>query len=195
MADKIKGTFKDEQGNEFYPHCYSEATGGSTQAVINKVYPVGAIYISTVETSPNTLFGGTWERIQDRFLLAAGSSYTNGSTGGASTHTHTTGDCTLEVKHMPAHSHAASTASAGGHTHVMDGWRLTTNSGSYHVRARNRISSDADDTDSAMLTAGAHTHTMTVNNTGGGTAHNHGSTNSASNMPPYLVVYMWKRTA
>ena len=62
------------------------------------IYPVGAIYISVNSTSPGTLFGGTWERIQDRFLLCAGSSYSAGSTGGSATHT-------LTVNEMPAHGH------------------------------------------------------------------------------------------
>ena len=51
--------------------------------LLQKVYPIGAIYISTVSTSPKTLFGfGTWQAIQGRFLLASSSQYTAGSTGG-----------------------------------------------------------------------------------------------------------------
>ena len=52
------------------------------------IYPVGAIYISTVSTNPADLFGfGTWEQIKDVFLLSAGTTYTAGSTGGEATHT------------------------------------------------------------------------------------------------------------
>ena len=61
-------------------------------------YPVGAIYISTVSTSPASLFGGTWERLKDRFLLGAGDTYSAGSTGGEAEHTLTVGE-------MPSHSH------------------------------------------------------------------------------------------
>jgi hypothetical protein len=57
--------------------------------ILNNVYKVGAIYISTDSTSPASLFGGTWERIQDKFLLSAGSSYSAGSEGGNATHSHT----------------------------------------------------------------------------------------------------------
>lgn len=46
-------------------------------------YPVGSIYLSTSSTSPSSLFGGTWEQIKDVFLLAAGDTYTAGSTGGS----------------------------------------------------------------------------------------------------------------
>ena len=42
-------------------------------------YPVGSIYMSVNSTSPATLFGGTWQRIQDRFLLCAGVTYANSS--------------------------------------------------------------------------------------------------------------------
>ena len=63
------------------------------------VYPVGSIYISVNSTSPASLFGGTWEQIEDRFLLAAGSTYGAGSTGGEAVHT-------LTVDEMPAHNHS-----------------------------------------------------------------------------------------
>lgn len=59
-------------------------------------YPVGAIYISTVSTSPASLFGGTWEQIRGRFLLAADDTYTAGSSGGEAAHA-------LTVNEMPPH--------------------------------------------------------------------------------------------
>ena len=61
-------------------------------------YPVGAIYISGNNTSPAYYFGGTWEKIEDKFLLAAGSTYTAGDTGGAET-------VTLTTATMPKHRH------------------------------------------------------------------------------------------
>lgn len=51
-------------------------------ALLNKIYPVGSLYMSAKATSPASLFGGTWERIKDRFILAAGDTYAAGSTGG-----------------------------------------------------------------------------------------------------------------
>lgn len=51
-------------------------------------YPVGAIYMSVNSTSPASIFGGSWTQLQNRFLLGAGSSYSNGATGGSATHTH-----------------------------------------------------------------------------------------------------------
>ena len=51
--------------------------------VINKIYPVGAFWITTSYDSPASLFGGSWEQIHDRFLIGAGGRYGRGSTGGA----------------------------------------------------------------------------------------------------------------
>ena len=61
-------------------------------------YPVGSIYISASSATPGSLFGGTWERIKDVFLLSAGDTYHAGLTGGEATHT-------LTVEEMPAHGH------------------------------------------------------------------------------------------
>ena len=46
---------------------------------LNSLHPVGSIFISTENTSPASLFGGTWESIGGRFLLAADRTYTAGS--------------------------------------------------------------------------------------------------------------------
>ena len=58
------------------------ATLKISQEILNIIYPVGSVYISTNSTSPATLFGGSWKQIKDRFLLACGNSYSNGVTGG-----------------------------------------------------------------------------------------------------------------
>ena len=63
----------------------------------NKIYPVGSIYMSINETNPSELFGGEWEQIKDKFLLACGTTYSNGATGGSAdavvvTHTHSIND-------------------------------------------------------------------------------------------------------
>ena len=75
---------------------------------LDKVYPVGSIYMSTNAASPATLFGGSWSAIgQGRVLIGAGStsdtnsvsrSFTAGSTGGEFEHT-------LTVDEMPSHQH------------------------------------------------------------------------------------------
>ena len=76
----------------------SNAVDAMSNTLWGKIYPVGSIYISANSTSPAELFGGTWEQIKDRFLLAAGDTYAAGSTGGEATHT-------LTVDEMPSHAH------------------------------------------------------------------------------------------
>ena len=76
-------------------------TQAVTQAVADAklaAHPVGSYYWSSESTDPSALFGGTWEQVKDRFVLAAGDSYTVGATGGEATHT-------LSYNEMPAHNH------------------------------------------------------------------------------------------
>ena len=68
---------------------------------VDLIYPVGSIYMSVNNTNPSVLFGGTWEQIEDTFLLASGSNYSNGATGGEATHT-------LTIDEMPSHNHQTS---------------------------------------------------------------------------------------
>lgn len=70
--------------------------------LLDAFYPVGSIYQSVNSTSPATLFGGgTWERIEDKFLLAAGGTYAAGSTGGEAS-------VSLTVEEIPSHNHTVS---------------------------------------------------------------------------------------
>ena len=128
---------------------------------VDMMYPVGSIYMSVNDTSPTTLFGGTWERIKDTFLLSAGDTYSGGSTGGEATHT-------LNVNEMPSHIHSlGNTPAWPTSTHTVKDWGVVYDSG---------------DTTSP--------YTPWINKTGsvgGSQAHN--------NMPPYLTVFVWKRTA
>lgn len=81
----------------------TENTDAATVQWVNKnvwaqIYKVGAIYISAVSTSPASLFGGTWEMITNRFLLAAGDLYAAGATGGEAAHA-------LTGEEGPKHTH------------------------------------------------------------------------------------------
>ena len=88
------------------------------KAFAKLIYPVGAIYFSTVATSPATLFGGTWERISGRFLWCGNDSEAStAKTGGAAT-------VTLSQAQMPGHTHTGSTAYAGDHNHTKGSMRI-----------------------------------------------------------------------
>ena len=87
--------------NDFAFHVPVHANAGlqvAGKALWEYIYPVGAIYISANETDPGELFGGTWEQLKDRFLLAAGDVYEAGSRGGKAEHT-------LTVDEIPSHEH------------------------------------------------------------------------------------------
>lgn len=94
---------------------------GPTQAIFDAIYPVGSIYTSVNSTNPGTLFGGTWQRITGKFLLAAtdnGATGTNvqsnasvapGASGGEAGHT-------LASTEMPVHKHTMDSSGGGGAT-------------------------------------------------------------------------------
>lgn len=138
------------------------------QAAINAaklaMYPIGSIYMSIESTDPSTFIGGTWERIQDTFLLAAGTNFAAGSSGGEVEHTLTTNE-------MPEHTH----------THKV--WVF--NGSSFSGGNRYGFGYSA----AGSLANGSSSGEIQHYNldAGGSQAHN--------NMPPYLSVYIWKRTA
>lgn len=147
---------------------------------MKKIYPVGSIYMSTVSTNPATLFGfGRWEAMPaGRVLLAQGTAswgtYNAGSTGGEATHQLTVGE-------LPAHNHSASTNTTGSHAHTYT-WR------NYQGWAGSKSATKVweDTATNNTGSAGDHSHTVTINNTGSNQAHN--------NLQPYISVYIWKRT-
>lgn len=78
--------------------------------ILQAVYPVGSIYITTSSVSPSVLFGfGTWEQIEDVFLLGAGSTYTAGGTGGEANVTLTQEQTPNVIGDITLHSGATAT--------------------------------------------------------------------------------------
>ena len=141
--------------NEDYAN-FKEASKDWVKHILD-VYPVGSIYISYSHTSPETLFGGTWERISNRFLLGCDSTGTIGATGGEST-------VTLTIDQIPSHSH------------------------NQQVLAANSSGSTTGNCDYDSNSVGnAVAQGITTGASGGGGAHN--------NMPPYIQVSIWRRTA
>lgn len=125
--------------------------------VLDNVYPVGSIYMNVNSTNPGTLFGGTWEQIQGKFLLGMSSSYPAGSQGGEAEHR-------LTISEMPNHTHSIIGYSESGNDYS---------------------GSDADL---------SFTYNTTKKGWAGRTA-SVGNNQAHNNMPPYLSVYIWKRTA
>jgi hypothetical protein len=80
--------------------------------LLNLIYPVGSIYMSINSTNPNTLFGGTWQRLpKGKFLYNINSdsaSWGDGNSTGTTTNSHT-----LTVDQIPEHNHGISSKFTG----------------------------------------------------------------------------------
>lgn len=138
-------------------------------ALLETVYPVGAIYISTISTSPHILFGfGTWQEINGQFLFAQNSAYPAGSVGGSDTHA-------LTIDEMPSHNHSVTAISGTEAT----GFSCFAQANGYNVV-------------SYYQTGTPHGNWYKLANLSTG---NEGGSQDFSIMPSYLSVYMWKRTA
>ena len=153
--------------------------------------PVGSIYQSTIATSPENLFGGTWEAMPaGRVLLAQGESdwgttYEAGSTGGEATHQLTVGE-------MPSHNHNASTnnVNQNGTIDWLQAGKDYSFSGVFATSSKKKGANVGNGESTGVWNCvfdSSHSHTVAINNTGSNQTHN--------NMQPYLSVYIWKRTA
>lgn len=160
-------------------------SGASMNDIINLVYPVGSIYLSTSSVSPGTLFGGTWQRLENRMLIGAGSSYSVGSTGGSTD--------AVVVSHYHGIPSLSGTATGGNHNHLFgrnlwaqyEGYGQVVPSPSGGANMANAIGKD-------IGYSGSLTMSVTTNGSNTGWS---GESGAGKNMPPYLAVYMWKRTA
>lgn len=189
----------------------TELVNAIKDEMMNAAHPVGSLYFSDDATNPSTLFGGTWERIQDVFILAAGSTYPINTTGGsASLQAHTHGVNITSGQNSAGHTHSipslsGTAASAGWHNHYIPNGSSPRNSGS-PVKFESWPTAEGTARDHYTDGAGSHTHTVTTDaGTTGGVSGNHthtvsgdtqsAGTGNAGNMPPYRTAYCWKRTA
>ena len=205
MAQLIKmaGTVRSVNGVE--PDENANVT--IQQVNILQAYPVGSIYMSVVDINPAELFGGTWEAMSGRVLIGAGVSdfdinYVAGTTGGSRSRT-------LTSSNIPKHTHTVDIKeTAATHNHrngvydeVAEGTGpLSSNYGAvkmYPTATQHVMAADGSAfSTSTQLYMGytstdntKHTHDVTVGDYGAKIP------TAISVMQPYLVVYMWKRTA
>lgn len=179
---------------------------------IESLYPVGYIFIWCNNKSDGTVlnnapdlstaekmaehFGGTWQKINGRFLFGEytasnNTTYSSGKTGGNYNYT-------LSAENLPQHTHSipslkGTAASNGKHKHT-----ITT---IYKTDARidgnhARVAADGPNTTTEACIcseAGAHTHSVTT--TASTTGIGNGKSKAYNIMPPYFCVYMWQRIA
>ena len=167
---------------------------------ISSVYPIGSIYMSVNSTDPSTLFGGSWERIQDTFLLASGSTYGAGSTGGSANaivvnHTHVA----QEHTHTQAeHTHGTNLGDNIGfatytHDSGVERMKVATSSSSkrYTYGSKSKGSSSVDN--SGLNWSNSLSNEQPRINGATIQINDAGVDGAGKNMPPYLSVYVWKR--
>lgn len=215
---------------------------GMGGGIVDLIYPIGSIYMSVSSTSPSVLFGGSWEKIEGKFIMSSDSSYSAGTTGGSNdavvvshnhsastnqsgSHTHT-GESDSDGSHTHtisggSHSHSGSTSSAGSHTHTFGGnllriknsatraavtssnpyyyteWCGKTDSAGSHSHAVTVSTSSSHS--HTMTSAGSHYHILTIDSAGSHThsvsVNNTGVDGTNKNMPAFISVNVWKRTA
>lgn len=153
------------------------------------VYPIGSIYISINNTSPAELFGGTWTQITDTFLLSSGTN-TAGATGGEK-------EVVLTLNQAPAHTHTRGTMEITGKLRVFNEYDL--NNANYQNHVGGAFSSEETWGTSTGLASGSkdavRMHYFTASNAWTGETSSSGGGQAHNNMPPYLVVNMWKRVS
>ena len=162
------------------PRGISGANGKDGIVDYNIVYPVGSIYMSTVDESPASFIGGSWVRIKDKFILGAGDTYAVGDEGGSAMVTLTSGQ-------LPKHSHVVGVINE------------TTN-----VFHSGYMRADGGLDNGVAITANSYwTDTTIPDGFRGRLVANDNNSDDMSdtrglahdNMPPYLTVYIWQRTA
>ena len=163
-------------------------SGGGGSVSIDAIYPVGSIYLSANNVNPSTyLDGTTWVQLKDRFLLGAGDTYTAGAKDGAATVKLTGAQSGV---HQHTHSFTQPSVTGGSHSHYINYHSKTLAKGTAYDRPASIGSGTAN---GYTTSSTSHTHTVSGGAVGNTTVAD--ATEAHNNMPPYLVVYMWQRTA
>lgn len=151
----------------------SIATTAFVQAVAQTLFPVGSLYTNvSVSTNPATLLGfGTWTAFAEGLVTigagtGGGGTYTAGATGGS------------KDAIVVSHTH---TVNDPTHFHAQGGTALNITSGNYaQTGGTSQIPYNPTNTNAASTG-------ISINSSG--------SSGTNANLPPYVVVYMWQRTA
>lgn len=140
-------------------------------------HPVGSIYQTISPENPAVTFGGgTWERIENRFIMGASDTYPAGSTGGSTAHEH---EYKLEFMWRLGALVGYPTSAITTYNYKTQSWNdnnKKVNDGQYTL-ANDGFSSTYGEK------PGGETYSVT------------GNTASSSSIPPYYSVYIWRRVA
>lgn len=140
-------------------------------------HPVGSIYQTISPENPAVTFGGgTWERIENRFIMGASDTYPAGSTGGSTAHEH---EYKLEFMRRLGALVGYPTSAIATYNYKTQSWNdnnKKVNDGQYTLSNGGFSSTYGEK-------PGGETYSVT------------GNTASSSSIPPYYSVYIWRRVA
>lgn len=145
--------------------------------LLDIVYPIGSVYITFSDVSPVDSVGGSWEKIDGKFLYATS---TPNQTGGSLKHSHKYGyACTLWWDFIGSFSNE-------------DGWVLPLQewdeNGSHTSHTSTRVAENQTFLNGAA--AGS-----IVSKGRNGVYENIAQSEYVSTLPPYITCYMYKRIA
>ena len=208
-SDRL-AVYAKQDGDLYY---LDGSSGIEKKILLIPIWPIGSVYISVLSTNPATLLGfGTWVRIAEgRTLVSQQSSDVDFDTaeevGGAKTITLTAAQIPSHTHIQNSHNHTQNSHNHTqnshnhtqvGHAHTHDGatifdftgvgWKTGTSTTAKGGTLQATTATNQATTATNQATTATNQATTATNQTAGsGQAHN--------NMPPYVVVYTWKRTA
>jgi len=180
------------------------ALAGHTHPGGSEAFPVGAVFIAVVGTDPATLLGyGTWVAFgAGRVLVGLDSGQTEfdtvEETGGAKTVTLTEAQIPSHTHVQDAHTHTQDSHNhtQNAHSHVITSQTATTGGAtSYEHGTLDTSSAETEATETTATTVATNQVATAVNQNATATNQNTGGGGSHTNLQPYIVVYMFKRTA
>ena len=194
-SEKLVKDSLDAKASSRHPHSISDVTSLQTSLndkadesdLLDLIYPKGSIYMKkgtgTTSVCPiQQTLGGTWTRIENRFLYASEGEQGIGTTGGSATVT-----LTAAQSGVPAHGHGM--AHTHTHNHTAIGY---TNTGGSGTARRTPIGYDNTSAAGTLTTSSDRT-ASSKSNTDNNTAQD--ASEAHDNMPPYIIVNVWERTA
>ena len=144
--------------------------------LLNKIYPVGSVYITYNNVNPGTFLGGTWERFgQGRTLVGEGTgndgstsmSFTANASGGSYSHSHIYG--------IKVNEYYSSTANI----------RVRKPDGSWQDGQKDGVENAYFNNSNQAGNKNLNTLTYKIES----------NTSNSSTIQPYITVHFWKRTA